>query len=470
MKRFALLSLLSLIASLALAQVPSPPSPPPPSPQTIAKVSVDLRVETLKRAFNLSDSEAADQAALETKIYQSIDALEHAFSSQYSGYVVERNPTYQVLVYFSGQIERQKALDLVDPSLRRYLKLAVTKENREERATQLAQIAASLRAKGLNFSLSYDFKTDSVEVGVPNSTDEATAAATLPENWRSRARFGRGGADKPKTGPAGVMAGDTVTGGWALYNMSGGKTNNFCTFGFNMKDSYGQSAILTAGHCFKDVRNPNVDTNNRFLALPVNEVLTGANAGNQFDHAVMGVQGMDAGPYVWTENGVEPYKKDYAYLGYYNNRFQPGYVNTVSGYTGGYVYVVGLYRQAQQGQGMSICKEGIFTGMTCGVIRTQYFSDSAVTNAVQAHASPQSYFVGGGDSGGPVFTPPDANRYVYALGIIHGGSDLAHPTLTGECLKTSTNVCSMSYIPIDRVNDKTPIDLKIYPSGTVYPG
>jgi hypothetical protein len=167
---------------------------------------------------------------------------------------------------------------------------------------------------------------------------------------------------------------------------------------------------------------------------------------------------------------VEPYKKVYTYLGYYTNRFQPGYVNTVSGYTGGYVYVVGLIRQAQQGQGMSICKEGIFTGMTCGVIRTQYFSDSGVTNAVQAHASPQSYFVADGDSGGPVFTPPDANRNVYALGIVHGGSDLAHPDSTAECLKTSTNACSMSYIPIDRVNDKTPITLKIYPSGTVYPG
>lgn len=447
-----------------------PISPPSPSEQTAAKVTGSIRAQTFQGAFSIAKAEAQRRADLEDEIYATVAAIEAAFPDAFGGVAVEQVPVYRVHIAFSGPFDRARAEGLVRPALRSVVKFDTVQENRKDREAQLAQIADSLRRQKIDFSLAYQPLSDSIEVGTPDAASEAKATIAIPQRWQTRTRMVRGRSDKLKAAPAGLMAGDTVTGGWPLYNISGGSVANYCTFGFNMVDSYGQSAVLSAGHCFDSVSNPNVFTNNRFLALPIIEALTSSNAGYQFDHSLMGTQGMDAGPYVWTENNVEPYRKECSVLGYCTSRFQPGYVNTLAGFTPGYLYVIGLYKQSQTGAGMSACKSGLFTGITCSVIRTQYYSDTFVTNAVQTHASSQYYLVAGGDSGGPVFTAPNTNNQVYALGIIRGGQNLAYPQNTGECLKTSSNVCSMTYIPIDRVNDKTPSTLKIYPSGTVYPG
>ena len=145
-------------------------------------------------------------------------------------------------------------------------------------------------------------------------------------------------------------------------------------------------------------------------------------------------------------------------------------INTVTNFAGGYLKLAGVRRQSAQGKGLNVCKYGVMTGLTCSVIRNDYYSSTSVTGFVETYNSPQWYVVGAGDSGGPVFTLPDANSSIYALGIVRGGIDFNHPGASVECKRDPANFCIMTYMPADRIDDLAPAQLFIYPSGTVYPG
>ncbi|QPQ54297.1 hypothetical protein IC614_07975 [Allosphingosinicella flava] len=448
--------------------------PPSPSETTTAKVDpMQVRATTLKDAFGLDIQEANRRAALESAVWDAITRIAEAFPESFSGLAVSHVPNYEVKVYVSKDIAPPDILSLVNPSLRSVVKIKRVALNRPERNALVNEAATALRRQGISFSVSYDLDGDGLDVGLANPSDAAKARASLPDQAQRNLRFSKGGSHKQKayTRPTGVLASDQTYGGWELYRSKSGVVKGICSIGFTGRDSYGDTIAITAGHCLTDpYAQQQTYTSNRHLTLPVEGYRSGG-SDSALDVGHLNMQGVAAsGGWVWTKNNVEPYEREYALVGVRTGAYQAGLVNTVSNFSGGYLKLAGVKPQSAQGEGLSICKYGVMTGLTCSVILNDYYSDANVTGFIETYYSPQWYLVGAGDSGGPVFTTPDANSTIWALGLVSGGLDLNHPNATVECKRDPANFCTMTYMPADRIDDFAPAQLFIYPSGTVYPG
>jgi hypothetical protein len=79
----------------------------------------------------------------------------------------------------------------------------------------------------------------------------------------------------------------------------------------------------------------------------------------------------------------------------------------------------------------------------------------------------------GGDSGGPVFTPPVWNASVgrsdiSGAGLLVGGETKPNYNRSRPCITGQDGACPSYYMPIDRINDKIGV-VVVTASGTASP-
>jgi hypothetical protein len=183
-----------------------------------------------------------------------------------------------------------------------------------------------------------------------------------------------------------------------------------------------------------------------------------------YDFRAHVITGLDNGPWVY-------YKNNKQVTGYQ-------YINTVAYLSDwGHFLVTGSLANSTSSnwghpEGMTICKMGQTTGITCGIITEDSASgvdsNGSFYGLVRVGRSNQKVIAFSGDSGGPTFTAPDTTNRVRAAGIIKSAE--AHSTSSGPqpCVTNTAYDCGYYYMPIDRINDVLPMQIKTE-TGTVSP-
>ncbi len=153
---------------------------------------------------------------------------------------------------------------------------------------------------------------------------------------------------------------------------------------------------------------------------------------------------------------------------------------------GGYFHVVGAVTGTSRTNpnhpiGSVRCKNGLTTGITCGEITYSSTDSYVVRNGityyyydyVEVAYADQMVIAYGGDSEGPVFTRPLWNATqqqweIRAAGLLVGGNDKPAGSYDRPCVSTEDPYCYFLYLPIDRINDRVPMQI-IASTGGVSP-
>lgn len=153
------------------------------------------------------------------------------------------------------------------------------------------------------------------------------------------------------------------------------------------------------------------------------------------------------------------------YVAFTNNQPIRGYTNitnSVSGYgASGYFGVKDGSHVVTHSPGLTRCKMGQRTGLSCGEIVNGYTSYTTAggvtrTGMVAVGKSTQRVIAYEGDSGGPVFTKPASDGTIIPAGLVSG----ANAASSGPCDTNVYTTCTMYYMPIDRINDQQPMQIK----------
>lgn len=408
------------------------------------------------------------QAALERDVIRSVDAIRSAAGSAYSGFGIEHSPRFRVSVFVARDVDEQAVRNAVPTDLRQFIAIRKVSLTETETRALVDEAAQNLRRQGVDFAVGYNLENDGLDVAVDARANADEVRALLPERARTRASINRGLRERPTvyTRPSGVVSGDATYGGWELYPISSGGEGKICTAAITGRDSYGDNIVITAGHCVLDlgvtytIRTP---TQGRELALPT-ENFRIPSQDSRYDVAHVNMYGLAAeGGWMWVKNGIDPYDEEYRLLRYRSGRFIDGVPNTVAGWSTGYMGILGTIRQSSIGLGTTLCKAGALTGMTCGKVTNVYLSTSTRTGFIEVGQSTQRYIVAGGDSGGPVFTPPDVNGQALVAGIESTSVSYGYSG-SGECIAPYD--CRFAAMPIERADDIAPVT--VYSSGGAF--
>jgi hypothetical protein len=236
-----------------------------------------------------------------------------------------------------------------------------------------------------------------------------------------------------------------------------------------------RQAILTAAHCPGPQSKVRYESDNHYVTMPVpvlNE--TNTSNGRTYDYRVYHSSGLTSGPYVWGWNNKY---EDYSHWVGPNQWETRRWANVQPDLLveGEYLRVIGLATGGSVGGSNPAhpisafrCKSGWRTGTTCGQVTassvavSMKLSDGVYRTyyGVVEFTTPD-YMVSsyGGDSGGPVFTPPVWNGSVGYMdisgaGVLIGGEDRPNYNTSRPCITGQDGACPSYYMPIDRINDK----------------
>ena len=462
--------------------LPAPPLPDanPPVPDGVSGVEGDVGAAMLAKNKGLNAADASEQIALERQIMDVIDTVASAFPEQFSGYEIQNGKPFVFNLYFSRDVDQAALQQLLPAELRRYVKARKVRFNRAERQKLVDESAAALRDKGFQFTARYDLTEDGIAVDVDDTATEASVLAALPEQARANGVVKKGLRKKTLayTRPTGVSSQDQIYGGWPLYGVASDGSQNMCTAGLSGTDSYGDPILFTAGHCITDLTKSPVKTYNqrtpsydrsKWINLPtaVNKPYNGAN--KKLDYASLNVYGFATqGGLMFFRNNVDPYDWEYYYIQRRTGRFIDNSPNIVANMgPEGYLAITGPLRSYSVGVGTKLCKMGIFTGTTCGEVINDYASSDRATGFIEVAKTAQMYIASNGDSGGPVFTPPDANGQTRIAGILSYGYSTNYSDPVRECVKPYN--CVFGFMPVERLDDGDPAQIYIYPNNKTLP-
>lgn len=377
---------------------------------------------------------------------------------------------------FSRDVPADEVRQLVPETLRSAFKIKRSRYTAEQIRTRREQVLAAMRSLKIPASVGYDHRTDKFEL----TTDEErgrTLMNSLPADLRDEVRFVPGGV--PKRFQAGARAGDSIYGGWRLYQLSGGGGSQICTFGFTvlLPDNTAGITASAAEHCQGTVGIIYDDSHQVTLPTPPFENHYVYNntfgVGRSYDYRVFRSGTLTSGPYAWFWNNLSGSYQQYVYPNWVQKTWsnsKPDYIanGAYSRVTGAVVGTSGT-SNTNHPQGATRCKGGITTGITCAPIAlsesaaTQFFDDGSSQTfygfvKIDGGSNYQvlSY---GGDSGAPVTTAPvwniNAQYYdVNAAGLFVMGSVRDRgDTYDRPCITPSDGACPAYYMPIDRVND-----------------
>ena len=442
---------IALVLAGQSASLHGQPSAPPaaPEPPTAANISRSNQagIDHLVRAYGVSRDEAATRLRLQDEISELAHALARDDAEAFGGLFIDHEPVYKVTVLFSEQSGRTELRQSISPELRRFVQVRNSRRPLAETHRIIDELSGRLGTTGIRASVAFDHRNQKFMVTVGNASDRDRVAPLVDPGLAPDVitRIGQ----LPEDLQTGYVAGDYVYGGWISYNASG---NAICTMGFVIRNHEGKNGILTAAHCGEP--NPRIWVNGHYVTLPT--------------------------PYHSRTTGNYDFQAHltgsltvYGYVAYTNNQPIPGFtsiVNSTPGYANsGYFGIEdGLYNVAHS-VGLVRCKNGYRSGLSCGQITNSYTSYTSSTGAVrtglvEVGQSSQRVIAFAGDSGGPVFTPPNASGYIRPAGSISGGTT----TGTAPCDTSARSDCVMYYMPIDRINDQYPMQIRTM-TGTLNP-
>jgi hypothetical protein len=438
--------LVGLLSSTASPAQPKAAVPPSPTESNSRGKGNDPRVDQLVQAHGVPAAEAAERVAALAEVQQIVEQALGDDPDGFGGVWVDHVPTFKIVIAFTGAGDRKAFLDRLPAKSRRHVQIRNAAKPLAAAQKDVDQILQALSGAKIAFETYFEPRSQNYVVTVKDQSAAGTARGLIPAALRSAVNVRVGPVTE--TFQTNVRSGDQVYGAWDLLDSGGQPT---CTYGFAGRDSSGRDSILTAGHCRTNppfVIGASSD-GNHLVQLPT-ATATEMRYGDLYDFRYHPVVGLMTGYWVYFKNSKPV-------VGYTQ------YVNTVAGVgPGDYFTVKGTVKQTSYNSNhyvdMPVCKSGYTTGFTCGKVVANWVSGTdskgvSYRGFVKVSGSSQPVIAFGGDSGGPVFSPPDSAYDIVALGLLKGGGT---NSTGGPCVGSS---CFYSYMPIDRVNDAFPFQI-----------
>jgi hypothetical protein len=480
MRKLAFLFFL-LAGGSATAQVQAPPpdrpkpAAQPPSKPAAARSPQAAGQSYLERHFGLSRQEANRRLALENQVSEAAGSLERQFADAYLASIIDHQPTFQVTFVFSRDVAAEDVRRAIPSQLQPIFKVKRSRYSRAEIQAREGRIVEALVAAKIPGSVGYDYRTDKFEVTAEQEGGNKLINA-LPPELRSDVRFVPGG--RPTRIQSGMIAGDSVYGGWMVHSITGTSATAICSYGFVVKTPQAQNGILTSSsdHCSGTLGIHYDDGHNVTLSPPeITKNIYNTGGSRSYDYQVLNAGALATGPYTWFWNNRSDSYDQYTTSGWVQKTWAN--VNPDYPIDGGYTQVIGVVggvagtSNTNHPVGAVRCKGGFTTGITCGQVS---LSEAAATTInpdgssrtfygyVKVEGTDYMVFAYGGDSGGPVMTNPIWNGTsgyyeARAAGIVEMGSTRDRGDgYDRPCITPDDGSCPMFYMPIDRVNDHLP--------------
>jgi hypothetical protein len=424
--------LAALLGTTSAALTQDAGVPAPPSERLLAGGRNPV-VSYLMQAYGLSEADAQERLAVQNEVMELAGRLEKENDPAYADIWIEHKPVYKVVIAFTDKADRQAFKEGLSPRLRRYVQIRPVTKSRKQRGRDLEEISAALRSAGVPFDGFFEGPKQRFNVGVTSSADLSRAQALIPSNLRADVDLVVRKIAKPEAGPTGVVAGDWIAGGFAVWISSDPAHPNptQCTFGFPVR--YGANrlpGVLTAAHCTEPTppqfaaRYGNPAHFIKFdFANPIIRRYTG-----QYDYIVL--------------QGSSSLNDDGLYDVYFEN---PN--NQVPGVTGNWFDIYAYSARTSMAVGDAVCKSGDTTKLTCGTITAMDGATDGFSGYITVSNTTQPDLSAPGDSGGPWFFNPGTGSKAIALGI--------HKSGTANCVGTGT-ACDAYFMPIEYIDDDDP--------------
>ena len=246
-----LLVLATSLAIAASAATQQPDVPEPPSEKLLAGGRNPV-VSYLMQAYGLSEADAQERVAVQAEVMELAQRLERENDPAYADIWIEHEPVYKVAIAFLDKDDRKAFKDSLSPRLRRYVQIVPVSKSKKQRNQELEELSSTLRRANIPFDGLFEGKKQRFTVGVANASDLARAESVIPASLRGEVDLVVKKLPKPEGPPTGVVAGDYIAGGYAVWITDDPAHTNptQCTFGFPVR--YGANrlpGVLTAGHC-----------------------------------------------------------------------------------------------------------------------------------------------------------------------------------------------------------------------------
>jgi hypothetical protein len=404
-------SCLLVAASAAAAQ---PQQPVPPDPATVpASPGRSPAMTYLMQAHHISEAEARERIDVQTEVIALTNKIQQEKDAAFSSVVIQHEPVFKVIVIFADTKDRKAWLGEISPRLRRYVQLRVAKRSREGKRSEMARLSAALRPAGVPFHLGYDNLAERFIIHVEDSAAADKLKTLVPAALASDVQTDIAPLPKPEAGPTGVQAGDWSEAGYEDYTDIS-PLGRMCTLAFPI--TFGASntkGILTAGHCTEP---KNLYINSHWVTFPAPPYFE-RNA-DAYDYAIYETGSLNSDYQVFyrDKNGIPEFA-------------DTGWLHTKN-------YITGF----NQVNGMTVCKSGGTTGITCGKIVDDSYEYRPGWWFIEVSQTQQADISEEGDSGGPWFLYPGSSIDITAAGIHNAGSGTGYSSIA-------------VYMPIDRVFD-----------------
>lgn len=450
-------------------------------PGQLASEGDDMRVATIAEIAGIDRKTAREQAELSAEFQNQINNLIAIFPDNYIGSIIDYGKRVTFTIVYDRAVSLPDVQRAVPSELRPHLKIKRSRLTRAEISAGQESLVSQLSGALGDVSVAYDKKTDRFKIYVTDDVDMPSVKPLVDPKMRPFVEVKRGASRSLATSVIGNADQPTHTGkgsiwgGWPInYN-----NDRSCTGGFIGKDASGW-LLLTAGHC-SDTKARIPWSDNTFKNM---QDAFYQSIGNGYDvQSHWGAYLTSAG-YFWVDRDVSAsYKFGCAVNG--ANCRTGTFRNVYDGVnTNGYIAVTDAFKGDVYSQfgwnfshpvGAVRCKYGMMTGVTCGVVEDSEFdssfddNDTGLTYALDSIVrvrinSTWSAAVAKGDSGGPVFSLTSTSGTfptATAAGLVSTGSVKRDGTLRGfrPCVSSRDGACYMDYMPIDRINDNSPVTL-----------
>lgn len=446
---------IALYGSAMLLALIAPGSPlaqtqeaPPPDPANVAFTKAGgATVAYLQKRFNIDQGEAEKRFRLQSEIAILRRRLSTSLASSFVRIRVIHSPAYRVVVETTDVAGTNAGLGELSPELRAALQVSAVSRSAADITGRADELSNLLRSGRFANSVGFNPETDKFVVTVENQEALALAGTLLSTALRQDVSTVIGRV--PVDSQAGYAPGDYTYGGWALHNASNAY---MCTSGYVVRLSDARYGVTTAGHC--DAADNRIYVNGKFVTLAGTTIRYN---GGLYDYRVHLTGSLS----IW------------GHVAYRNNlavRHYPNLINYVPGYANqGYLRVKDTAYIYGAGQDDIVCKSGETTWLTCGQVVNTYLNYTSKDGVTRNGMHEVSYFyerVPGfqGDSGAPVFREePDGT--IMPAGTFSSSKRGAN---NGPCDTQIDFTCSITYMPIDRINDQQPMQIKT-DTGTAQP-
>ena len=444
------------------------------------------------KLLGLSRAEAEDRQIATQLIEREARKISAAFPESFIATIIEDRPASVALV-FDKDVRISEINALVDPNLRKYIKIKRSRFTAGEIAAYQSRIIDLLPSDRGSILVGYNHAKDKFRVEIEKGDALKAFRASLPQDLRGIIELSQNEISSFQSSqrfafaddPYGYSSTSVLWGGWPVYEG----TAKVCTAGFVTKDYNTQATgVVTAGHCANSlsVKYTEVDNSYKSLGIPDVDRFGALSAGRSYDYqhhpatAITSKRG-----YVYFDaNTVGRFRYD---CDVNQTNCKEGQFANVDGALPSRGYAKVTYAIQSNSANSSNpshplnavrCKMGMTTGLSCGIItESSVYAEIALTPDSSTTTSfygivrvePRDFMVMGyhGDSGGPVFTRPTFNASsgwweTWAAGTLIGGnpkyegsvySGTHRPCVSGLVDRYGADSCSILYMPIDRIND-----------------